>query len=432
MIGRGDGAPGIARIRSLFADPAVRWLAGARIISLVAAPIALYLLITRQPLSARGFYFIAINVTALGQLFETGMGTLVVQFAVRVRPSERGILRGAAERWFMRAAVTFLAIAGTAGTLVLADGATTASVAFLVPWAVVLVCTAAYVRLVPLICMLEGGGDTDGVQRMRAAQSVAIAAAVILGLWSGRGIGAAAWAAVAQLAVAAIFVFRSRRHFPETDPPVGRLADQYRREQARSAPVWIAAWLAPQLLTPAVMLFRGATPAGELGLHVALALAPAMLSVAWMHARYPRLGALVAAGALRTFDDTARHAFTQALLVFASASAALVVLGFAAPTLFPFLAGRVISPALLTVLLIGNLVIVVFQAMLAWFRAFADERFSVQVVIACTAMAMGGAGGAALGGAMGAAGGYAAVGVIVALILGVGFARLRTQRLASA
>lgn len=80
-------------------------------------------------------------------------------------------------------------------------------------------------------------------------------------------------------------------------------------------------------------------------------------------------------------------------------------------------------------LLVGNLVIVVFQAMLAWFRAFADERFCTQVVIACGAMAIGGAGGAALGGAMGAAAGYAAVGVIVVSILGAGFARLRVQRL---
>ena len=64
-ISADGGVPGIARVRSLLADPAVRWLAGARVISLLAAPIALYLLVTRQPLSARGFYFIAINVAAL-------------------------------------------------------------------------------------------------------------------------------------------------------------------------------------------------------------------------------------------------------------------------------------------------------------------------------------------------------------------------------
>jgi hypothetical protein len=420
----------IARLLSLVADPSVRWLAGARVISLLAAPLSLYLLVTRQPLSARGFYLIAINVVALGQVFETGMGTLVVQFATRVRPSERGTLRGAAERWFTRAAIVSFAIGGTVGTYVLAIGATSASVNFLVPWAVVLACTAIYIRLVPLICLREGGGAVEGVQRMRAAQAAMIAAGTLFGLWTGRGISAAAWAAVAQLTAAGAFLFSERRHLPDADAPTGRLAAQYRTEQVRSGRVWIALWIAPQLLTPAVMFLRGAPEAGEIGLHVALALAPPVLSVAWMHARYPRLGKLVASGALRTFDETARHAFAQAMWVFAGSSALLLGLAFAAPRLFPFLAGRVLSPLMLAVLLAGSLVLVVFQAMLAWFRAFADEKFAPQVVIACTAMATGGACGAALGGGMGAAIGFAGVGVVVAAILALGFARLRTQKLA--
>ena len=118
----------IKRARQFFGDPSVRWLVGARVISLLAAPLSLYFLVTRQPLSARGFSLIAINIVALGQLFETGMGTLVVQFATRVRPFERGILRGAAEQWFTRAALVGFAIAGTIGTFVFARGASTATV----------------------------------------------------------------------------------------------------------------------------------------------------------------------------------------------------------------------------------------------------------------------------------------------------------------
>lgn len=384
----------IGRLRQLIGDPSVRWLAGARVVSLLAAPLSLYLLVTRQPLSARGFYVIAINIVALGQLFETGMGTLVVQFAARVRPSERGILRGAAEQWFMRAAVIGFTIAGTIGTFVFARGASSASVSFLVPWAIVLICTAVYIRLVPLVCLREGGGDSDAVQQMRAIQAVLIAAATVAGLWSGRGITAAAGAAVAQLAVVVAFLIRVRKTFSDADPPAGRLADQYRTEQGKSARVWIALWVAPQLLTPATMLLRGAPAAGEMGLHVALALAPPVLSVAWMHARYPRMGALVASGALRAFDDTARHAFVQAALVFAAASSLLLLLAGVAPFFVPFLAGNVLSPLLLLLLLSGSFMLVVFQAMLAWFRAFADEKFAPQVVIACAAMATGGACGA--------------------------------------
>ena len=422
----------IERLRQWLGDPSVRWLAGARMVSLLAAPLSLYLLITRQPLSARGFYLIAINVVALGQLFETGMGTMVVQFAARVRPSERGILRTVTEQWFMRAAIIGFALGGTIGTIVLARGASTASVDFLIPWTVVLTCTAAYIRLVPLICLREGGGSAEHVQRMRAVQAVFVAVATVVGLWIGRGIQAAAWAAVVQLAVAGAFIFIERNRLPSADPAVGRLADQYRTEQGRSARVWIALWIAPQLLTPATMLLRGAPEAGDMGLHVALALAPPVLSVAWMHARYPRLGALVASGAVRTFDDTARHAFIQAAWVFAASSGLLLGLAFAAPFVFPFLAGRVLSPLMLACLLVGSFTLVVFQAMLAWFRAFADEKFAAQVIVACTAMATGGVCGAGLGGALGAAVGFASVGAIVVTILAMGFARLRAQKLAAA
>jgi hypothetical protein len=72
------------------------------------------------------------------------------------------------------------------------------------------------------------------------------------------------------------------------------------------------------------------------------------------------------------------------------------------------------------------------QAMLAWFRAFADEKFAMPVVVGCGAMATAGICGAAVGGAAGAAAAYAIVGVIVALILGVGLMRMRAQRLAGA
>lgn len=422
----------IERLRQLLGDPSVRWLALARIIPLIAAPVSLYLLVTRQSVSLRGFYLIAINVVMLAQLFETGMGTLVVQYAARARPVDRGIVRAAAERWFTRAALMGLAVGATLGTYVFATGASAMDIPFAVPWMVVLACTAGYVRLAPLVCLHEGGGRVEQVQRMRALQSTLVAIVMVVALARGQGMTAAAAAAAAQLASVVGFLWIGRRALAAPDVPAGRLADQYASEQWKSARVWLALWAAPQLLTPATMALRGAAPAGDIGLHVALAFAPALLGVAWLHARYPQLGALVAAGALRTFDDTARLAFRQALTVFAGASAALIALALVAPYLFPFLAGRVLSPAMLVLLLVGNLLIVVFQAMLAWFRAFGDERFSTPVVVACAAMTIGGVGGAAIGGAMGAAAGYAVVGVGVAGILIVGFSRLRAQRLSGA
>lgn len=416
-------------LRRLLDEPSVRWLVTARALALLAAPLSLYLLVTRQSLSARGFYLIAINIAALGQLFETGMGTLVVQLAARAGPAERGLLRRDAERWYSRAAIVFFALAGTAGSYVLGAGARSASVHVLVPWSVVVASTALYIRIVPLVCLREGGGDVEAVQRMRAVQALAVAVATILGLRFGRGMDAAAWASLAQLASAGWFVLRRRGALP----PRGRAEEgpdgSFRREQGRSARAWLALWTAPQLLTPAVMVLRDASAAGDVGLHVALALAPAVLGIAWMHARYPIFGELVATGALRAFDDTARHAFVQAMSVFATASAVLVVLAFAGPFVFPFLAGRVLSPLMLVALLVGTLMLVLMQAMLAWFRAFGDERLAPQVVMACAAMGAGAIAGAAVGGAIGSSLGFGSVGLLVTGMVARGFGRLRVQRL---
>lgn len=418
----------IAKVRELFADSSVRWLAAARIIPLAVAPISLWLLVTRQPLSSRGFYLIAINAAALAQLFETGMGTLVVQLTARARPFEIPAVRGAAERWFARAAVACAAIGAVVGVIIFANAARLSDLDFAAPWTVVVLCTATYVRLVPLVCMHEGVGDVDAVQRMRAVQAGAIACATLLGLWLGRGITAAAAAALVQLAVLMVYLWHSRP-LPSASAG-GVIGDQFREEQGKSARVWLALWAAPQLLTPLTMIARGASEAGQIGVHVALAFAPALLAIAWLHARYPRLGSLVASGQLRAFDHTARHALVQAMSVYALASLGVLALPFLLPMIPLAVPSRLLSPAMLALILTGNLATVLFQAMLAWFRAFGDEHFAMPVVIACVAMVIGAAGGAAFGGGLGAATGYAVMGVGGSAILAAGFLRRRSHQLA--
>jgi hypothetical protein len=423
----------ITRIRALLEDPAVRWLALARALALAAAPLVLWLLVTRVPLSARGAYLIAVNIAALVTLFETGTGTIVVQFAVHSRPSEIAELRGAAERWYTNAAILVALIVAVPGSFVLWMRAPEVFSASSIAWFTLALATAAGIRLAPLVCIREGRGGVEEVQRMRAVQAVAVALSLIAGLLMRRPMVAAATAAVAQLAVAAIFLLRARPELPTADKSsAGRLVTRFRDEQGRSARVWLALWIAPQLLTPVVLLLSGDRAAGEIGLHVALALAPSVLSVAWFHARYPRLGALVASGALQTFDEQARHAFRQGMMVYTGASIAVLALPFLVPVLMPSLPGRLLSASMLALILAGNFALVLFQAMLAYLRAFGDERFSSPVVVSCVTMVAGSIGGAAIGGGFGAAAGYAALGVAVTAILTAGFARLRKQRLAGA
>ena len=412
-------------LRRLGSDPTVRWLAAARVVALLTAPLTLYLLVTRVPVAQRGLYLIAINVVAAGQLFDTGIGTLLVQFAARATSVELGRLRAAATRWFATAALVTVVLGATAGTAVLLSANVLPIRGLLLPWAIVLAGVALHIRLVPLVCLHEGAGGTLAVQRMRAVQALLIAAATVVGLLRGAIIGTAAFAALAQVGAVALFLTMRRVSLPPAESAPMEVGERYLAEQGRSARVWLALWLAPQLLTPVTLLVAGPTAAGEIGLHLALALAPPMLAVPWMHARYPRLGALVGAGRTDEFDRAAREALAQALIVLAAGSAALLALAVVAPRYLPFLADRVLSPSLLALLLVGSLVLVLLQAMLAWFRAFAVEAFATPVILACTTMVLGAIGGAALGGAQTAAAGYALAAVVSGVLLVLLFRLLR-------
>jgi len=414
----------------LVADPAVRWLALARVIGLAGAPVTLWLTLTRLSPGARGFYLVAVNLVAAGPLFETGLGTLVVQLAAHAG-RDAGMVRAMAGRWFARAAVLFAVVAGSAGPLLLGARAREAGVRFLGPWLVVVASTATYVWLVPLLCMLEGTGHTISVQRMRAWQAAALVAALTLGLWTGRPLEAAAGGAVAQLLVAGVFAVALRGSLVAALAPGAKRLSDYAREQSRSAQVWIALWLAPQVLTPVVLAVHGSVEGSDLGLHMALALAPPMLGVAWLHGRYAELGTRVAAGDLSGFDRAAREAFLQATLVFAAGALAVLALARAIPLLLPASNVPWFSPWSLSALLAGSFALLALQAMLAWMRAFATESFGATAVVACLFTALGGIAGGLLAGRAGASAGYGAAALGGGLVAAVRFARLRRARLGS-
>ena len=64
---------------------------------LVGAPVSLYLAATRLRPGLQGYYFVGVNIVALAQLFELGLGTIIVQFASHEWPRLRWGARGECE-----------------------------------------------------------------------------------------------------------------------------------------------------------------------------------------------------------------------------------------------------------------------------------------------------------------------------------------------
>ena len=448
-------APRFAWLRAFAGDAGVRATAISRLIALAGAPLTLYLAATRLPPNDQGWYFVAINIVAFAQLCELGLGTIIVQFAShewpRLRWGRGGGLDGdpsardsvaallvTATRWFGGAALALFLIAGLGGTLIFGANLSGSRVAFAILWCGFVSVTALYLLLIPFICVSEGCGDLLAVQRMRAWQ----AAAILVALWTGilaSGPLAAAWlAATAQLLVAAVWLFTRHRGLlraPRKLPAllldgVKGLAKRYRTEQARSAQLWIALWVTPQLLAPVLLRMRGGDEAGKMGVTLAVATAPLTLAIAWLHGRYPSFGAMIAEGKTREFDALARRAAREAVSVFFAACIPVVGVVLLLPHVLPAFGMRFLPPLSLIALMAGNLAAVLLQAMAGWLRAFRDEGISAPIVGGAAAVVISSAVAGTLGGAQLMAAAFATSSLLIALPLSWShFQRVRKERL---
>jgi hypothetical protein len=451
------GAP-LRWLRAFGGDAGVRATAASRIIALAGAPVTLYLAATRLPPDEQGWYFVAINIVAFAQFCELGLGTIIVQFASHEWPRLRwagggelegdaggldsiGALLFTATRWFAAAACVLVLIAGIGGVLIFGGALDGSRLVFAVSWCGFVVLTALYLVAIPFICVSEGCGDLLSVQRMRAWQ----AAAILLALWAGIVLSgpltAACLAAVAQLFVAVAWLFGRHRgllRVPRTLPallPVGpqQIATRYRAEQARSAQLWIALWVTPQILAPVLLRMRGGDEAGKLGVTLAVATAPLTLAIAWLHGRYPSFGAMVAEGKTREFDALARRAAVEAASVFLATCVLLTGIVLLLPHLLPSFAMRFLPPIALLALMAGNFGGLLLQAMAGWLRAFRDEGIATPIVGGALAVVASSAVAGALGGAQLMSAVFAGSSLFVAVPLAAAhFIRVRRERMGGA
>ncbi len=444
------------RLRALAPDAGVRATAAARLVALAGAPVSLWLAATQLPAALQGYYFVGVVIVALGQLFELGLGTIIVQFASHEWPQLRWGARGGLEgdatardtvaallhtavRWYGAAALVLFAVAGVGGSLLFHNPYATAPLLFPVLWCAFALVTALYLPMIPFICVAEGCGDLVSVQRMRGAQAAAVLLALWVGLLRGEPLMAVWLAAVAQFVVAAAWLawrhpalVRAPRTLPATlmNGPSG-LPAHFRREQGRSAQFWLAVFLTYQSLAPILLWLRGGDASGRLGITLAVALAPLTLAGAWLHGRFPAFGALVAEGRTAEFDQLARRATLEASAVFVALAGAVTGVVVALPLVAPQFAARFLPLPSLFALLAGAFGSLMLQAMAGWLRAFRDEQFATPIVLGALVVIVASAAAAAAGGVgtMTMVFAAASLGVAVPLAL-VHFRRVRRQRLA--
>lgn len=380
-----------------------------RLLSVLAGPVTLYLVATRRSLTEQGFFFVLVNVQALASLVELGAGTIVVQFISHESPSLHWGRDGALEgevgavaralgvvregwRWYGGLAVLLL-FALPLGFRAFGAVAARSGVPFGVAWTIVIVTTAAYLPLVPLLCTLEGAHGLLRVQTMRLVQSITAIVALWIGLVFVGALEAVSMFALSWLLVPSVWLaWRHRALFAQALRARGS-EPSLAATQWRTGGTWLVLWAAPQLLPQLVLAARGASDAGRIGMSLAIATAPVTLAGAWLQSRYPEYAATLARSGRAALDALAGRAGARALAVCAFGGIAATTAAWLIHRFVPRLADRLLSPGLVAALCATGLGWIAVHALAAYLRAeraeplFAATALGVVLTVAATALA---------------------------------------------
>lgn len=380
----GDPAPAL---RAAGLDSPVTLVLLTRAVQLAAAPVTLWMVATRRPLAEQGLYFILWNAQALTQLLELGVGNLLVHIAghesARLKLTKGGSITGDegartrllgaladAQRWYLRFAMWFVLLVGTGGALIFRPASRDDAGSFVVPWLITIGFTAAYFTLIPRLCTIEGSGGLIPVQRMRLVQVTLASVLHWFVLWRWGALWAVAAFAATHLVVARGWL---RARYPLLTPGDLSASGEFAGVQRRSAMTWLALWAGPQVITPVVLLTQGAAAAGQVGMSLAIAMAPTVLAGALLQARYPRYAQELSRSGGTGLRALALRASVQATVLALSGLAAAALVVALLPRYLPLLAERMLGPTALVLLGVTSLAWLLTQSYSSYLRAWRRE-----------------------------------------------------------
>lgn len=392
-------------IRSSFSDPSLRSLLWSRIIMIASAPLTLFLVVTFRSPAEQGFYFVFTNVQAVAFLFEFGIGAMLVQLAAHVAAplnwtADRELVGDAAlvshalallrqvQKWYALAALAVAGVVLPLGLWFLGRRVEVGAPAYSAPWIVLTLTLGVYLTVLPVVCFLEGSGQVRWVQDLRLRQAAASAVTLWLCIPVVGSLFGVAAASVASTTVAVVSVvrrFRSiliQRSFPAR---VSGIDQHVSRAQRRTVIGWVAGFLGPQLLVPIVFLVQGAEAAGRVGISLAAASAPLILSLSWLQARYPEYGSHVARGDVEQLDRVAAMATRQAVLICCALMGVMLFTVFSAGRIWPSVGVRFLPLAGIAALCASTIGSLLYQAMAAYLRAHREEALLGPIVIGTAA-----------------------------------------------
>lgn len=380
----------------------------ARIWALGSGPVTLVLIASHMTADVQGYYYTFSSLLALQSFVELGFYLVITQFAshewAHLALDETGRIVGEPTALARLVSLARLALKWyAAASLIFVTGVTAAGYVFFTwsphpgvgwvgPWLTLVPLAGVQLWLLPLVSLLEGCNQVANVNLFRLAQGVA----ATLTLWAALLAGAGLWVAPlwvgGGLVMTLSFLFARYRRFFESclsQPQAAPL--DWRSEiwpmQWRLALSGLVNYFAFSLFSPVMFKHHGAAVAGQMGMTWQAIAALQGVALAWVHARVPRFGMLIARKEFVALD---RFFFRGSAVSLAVISSGAVGLWLAVYALYAFgwvLAQRILPPLPTALFLAAAVLMQILQCEVAYLRA--HKREPIVVLSVASSLAIG-------------------------------------------
>jgi len=322
-------------LNRLEVDQAVFYAVASRAWQFLAGPVSIFVITVCFTPGEQGYFYTFASLMGLQSLVELGLHGVLITLSshewsqLRLLPdgsiggdsaarSRLASLKHNVTRWYAWVAILFILVCGVAGGLFLdqPQGISTRSAgltaelprsAWLPPWICLVTLNAGLLWAWAWTAMLEGCQQMAVVNRVRLLQFVCGSLIV----WGGMAAGFGLWVTVASVAVRLawdlwLIAVRYRNFWRSLAWSPEEHAISWRHEiwplQWKVALAGIAGFVAYSLFTPVMYRSHGAVVAGQMGMTWTILTALESAAFAWVYARAPLFGVLIARRDWRELD----------------------------------------------------------------------------------------------------------------------------------
>lgn len=419
-------------------DRAIAFTVLARVWSSSAGIITILLIARFLSAAEQGYYYTFGSLVALQIVFELGFSIVILQLASHEKAhlsiSDEGVVSGdpiAHERLasvLQKSVRWYSVLAGLMAVLLIPSGFyffsrhqhPAQSVAWQLPWCMVVLAATFTFQIDPILSFLEGCGQVANVARLRMSQAVLGSLLVWSALALHRGLFAPAMMILGQVIAGVVWLHRRRRLLlglfrQKTVSHRVRWRTEIWPFQWRIAVSWICGYFIFQLFNPVLFAYRGPVAAGQMGMSLSIAGALTSVAIAWVNTKAAPFGSMIARRDFAQLDKVFFQALRQSVSVCAGGSLVVWLGCIYLHTARLRFAQRMLDPPSMGILLLGTIINVIVFAEAVYLRAHKEEKFLSGSILGAVLIGSSTYWIGKRYGAIGMVSGYLAVGIVVGL-----------------